>query len=343
MNSNTIPFDIQSNVSLQAKTTFGIDASACQLVDITNVHQLVQIKQNSALSSLPRLVLGGGSNLVLTGDFDGLVLHMALAGRELVAEDDQAFYVRAAAGEGWNEFVQWTLSKGWGGLENLSLIPGSVGAAPIQNIGAYGVEIKDVFHSLNWFEFATETVHTMYRQDCRFTYRDSVFKNELRDLGVILDVTFALPKHWQAKLGYGDVAQSLAGIEAPSAQQVSDAICAIRQSKLPDPKVIGNAGSFFKNPLVSAELRDSLLAAFPQLVSYPQADGRFKLAAGWLIEQAGWKGRALGRAGVYAKQALVLVNLGGATGADVVALSQAVQADVLHKFGVQLEPEPVFV
>jgi UDP-N-acetylmuramate dehydrogenase len=334
---------VQSNVALQAFTTFGIAASARFYLRVTEVAQLQQLNEKPELLGLPLLVLGGGSNIILTRDFPGLVIHIALTERKRINEDDQFIYVRAAAGEVWHDFVQWTLAQGWGGLENLSLIPGSVGAAPIQNIGAYGVEIKDCFHSLTWFEFATGTIHTFALSDCQFAYRDSVFKQNLRDKGVILDVTFALAKQWQAKLSYGDVAQHLQGITLPTPQQISAAICAIRQSKLPDPKSLGNAGSFFKNPLVSADIRSALLTRFPQLVSYPQPDGQFKLAAGWLIEQAGWKGHVAGRVGVYQKQALVLVNLGGASGAEVMALAQEIQADVEQQFGVQLDIEPVLI
>jgi len=334
---------IQSNVSLRFFTTFGIAASARFYLHVMEVAQLQQLNQLPELAGLPRLILGGGSNLILTRDFPGLVLHIALTGRGRVNEDDQFTYVRAAAGEVWHGFVQWTLTQGWGGLENLSLIPGSVGAAPIQNIGAYGVEIKDCFHSLSWFEFATGKIHTFTHADCQFAYRDSVFKHALRDQGVILDVTFALAKSWQPKLSYGDVAQNFHDIATPTPQQISTAICAIRQEKLPDPKIIGNAGSFFKNPLVSAEIRTVLLTRFPQLVSYPQAAGQYKLAAGWLIENAGWRGRVLGRVGVYQKQALVLVNLGGASGAEVIALAQEIQADVRRQFGVSLEVEPVLI
>jgi len=341
----SLPQLLQSNVPLRSFTTFGIAACAQFYLRVTEVAQLQQLSQLSELTDLPRLILGGGSNLILTRDFPGLVLHIASTGRERVREDEQFIYVRAAAGEVWHDFVLWTLAQGWGGLENLSLIPGSVGAAPMQNIGAYGVELKDSFHSLSWFEFATGTIHTLTHADCQFAYRDSVFKHALRDQGVILDVTFALAKQWQAKLGYGEVANALQEVEKLTPQQISAAICAIRHSKLPDPNVIGNAGSFFKNPLVSAEVCAALLARFPHLVNYPQTDGQYKLAAGWLIELAGWKGRVLdgGRVGVYQKQALVLVNLGGATGSEVIALAQKIQADVQLQFGVSLEIEPVLI
>ena len=343
MPTDSIAQFVQSQVSLQSLTTFGINASASSYLRVTQLSQLQQLIDCPALAKLPRLVLGGGSNIILQADFPGIVLHMALRGRELLAQDAHYYYVRAAAGEGWSDFVQWTLAQGWGGLENLSAIPGSVGAAPMQNIGAYGSELKDFFHSLSWFEFSSGQIHTLNLAGCQFAYRDSVFKRELRDAGVILDVTFCLPKQWQPKLAYGELAHALAAVAAPDAQQISAAICAIRKNKLPDPAQTGNAGSFFKNPLVSAELRDQLLLRYRKLVSYLQADGQYKLAAGWLIEQAGWKGRSMGHVGVYAKQALVLVNLGSATGSEVMALAQAIQADVFLQFGVQLEVEPVFI
>ncbi len=336
----------QSNVSLQSFNTLGIAALARFYLRVTAIDQLQLLKhqlKQAHLGDIPCLVLGGGSNLVLTQDFPGMVLHIALMGRECIVETDEFVYVRAAAGESWHEFVQWTLAQGWGGLENLSLIPGCVGAAPIQNIGAYGVEISHYFHSLSWFEFSTEKVHTLTASDCKFGYRDSIFKHALFGKGVILDVTFALPKQWQAQINYGEIAHALENIANPTPQQISSVICSIRQSKLPDPKLLGNVGSFFKNPVVSAQLRDYLLAGFPSLVSYPQLNGQYKLAAGWLIDQLGWKGRKLGRAGVYEKQALVLVNLGGACGNEIVNLAQNIQADVNLKFGVQLEIEPVVI
>jgi len=332
---------IQTDFDLQSLNTFGIAARARFYIRITRLEELFSLNQIPELAGLPRLILGGGSNIILTDDFPGVVLHMALSGRSMIAEDDQYRYVQAGAGESWHRFVQWTLEQGWGGLENLSLIPGSVGAAPIQNIGAYGVELKDYFQSLNWYEFSTGQIRNL--TDPQFSYRDSVFKHGLRDRGVILNVTFALPKQWQPHLGYGDVATALQGCPQPTPQQISRAICAIRQSKLPDPGAIGNVGSFFKNPAVSAAQLDVLRQACPDIVSYAQADGRFKLAAGWLIERAGWRGYASGRVGVYAKQALVLINAGGATGADVVALADRIMADVQQRFGVDLEIEPVFV
>ncbi len=339
------PIPFQRDFSLRQLNTFGIEASAQAYLPVNDVDILLAVRHDPQLSRLPRLVLGGGSNLLLTQDFPGLVLHLCSKGRQIVDEDEAYIYVKAAAGENWHGFVQWTLDLGLGGLENLSLIPGSVGAAPIQNIGAYGVEVKDRFHSLTAFDFIEGQTITLDNAACHFGYRDSIFKQQWRDRMVVLDVTFALPKQWHANMQYADVMQELAlrGIATPTSRDIGDVVIAIRTRKLPDPAQIGNAGSFFKNPIVAAAQRDSLLAQHAQLVSYAQADGSYKLAAGWLIDQCGWKGKSLGAAGVYDKQALVLVNRGGASGLEMVALAQAIQADVQAKFGVLLEPEPVFV
>jgi UDP-N-acetylmuramate dehydrogenase len=335
--------DIAHDFPLATLNTFGIAARARRYLRVTSASDLAQVLADPATRALPRLVLGGGSNLLFTRDFDGLVLHMALSGRELRGEAGGAILVRAAAGENWHDFVQWTLAQGLGGLENLSLIPGTVGAAPIQNIGAYGAEIKDVFHSLTVFDMATGDERVLSGADCRFGYRDSIFKHADGAGLVVLDVTFALPAAWQPNLRYAELAHELAGIDTPTPRQVSDAVIAIRRRKLPDPAVIGNAGSFFKNPVVAGEQCERLLQAYPNLVHHRQPDGSEKLAAGWLIDQCGWKGRSMGAAGVYPKQALVLVNNGGATGSDVVQLARAIQRDVLERYGVELEPEPIFI
>lgn len=335
---------LQRNFSLRQFNTFGIDARAQAYLPVSGVDSLLAVRSDARLARLPRLILGGGSNLLLTRDFPGLVLHLCNRGMQIIGEDAAFVYVQAAAGESWQHLVAWTLDLGLGGLENLSLIPGSVGAAPIQNIGAYGIEIKDRLHSLTAFDFNSGQTRILDRAACHFGYRDSIFKQELQN-HVVLAVRFALPKQWQPDLQYAELRLELEqrGKATPSARDIADAVSAIRRRKLPDPAQIGNAGSFFKNPIVQAAQRTMLLAQHPQLPSYPQPDGSYKLAAGWLIEQCGWKGKSLGAAGVYQKQALVLVNHGGASGADIVALAQAIQADVLARFGVALEPEPVFI
>ena len=339
---------LQAAAALRALNTLALPASATWLARIDDVRQLAALRADPRLAGRPRFILGGGSNIVLAGDFDGLMLQVALTGRACVAEDTDAWYVRAGAGESWHDFVQWTLAQGWPGLENLSLIPGTVGAAPIQNIGAYGLEVAERFHSLRAIDLVDGQERSFAASDCRFGYRDSVFKQEgwHRDgRFLIVDVTFRLPKRWQPVTRYADVANELAArdIAAPTARDIADAVIAIRRRKLPDPATLPNTGSFFQNPLVDGAVAAALHTAHPALPQYPQADGRVKLAAGWLIEQAGWKGKDLGPAGMYEQQALVLVNRGGATGSDVCALAAAVQADVAALFGVTLVPEPIYL
>ena len=340
-----IQLSILPDFSLQCLNTFGLDARARAYLRVTCVDQLAAVMADPQLSAMPRLVLGGGSNIVLTGDVDALVLHMCIEGKAIVGHEHGCTLVRSGAGENWHAFVQYTLAQGLGGLENMALIPGTVGASPIQNIGAYGAEVKDSFHCLTVFDLASGQCRTMDAEACRFGYRDSIFKRAEGEGLVIVDVTFALPHAWQPNLRYGELAQAVAeaGLEAPTAVQISALVEAIRRRKLPDPTVIGNAGSFFKNPIVSQQQCAALLDAFPRLVHHAQADGTEKLAAGWLIDQCGWKGKTMGRAGVYPKQALVLVNNGGATGGEVIALARAIQADVLARYGVQLDTEPVFI
>lgn len=334
---------LQFDVSLRARNTFGVEARANAYLPVSSVAMLRTVRDDAGLAAMPRFVLGGGSNLLLTRDLDALVLHMVNRGIAVIGEDPDHVFVCAQAGESWHALVQWTLAQGLGGLENLSLIPGSVGAAPIQNIGAYGGELADCFHALQAFDFDSGQVLTLTREACAFAYRDSIFKQALRDRVAIINITVALPKRWQANLRYVELADALAPISNPSAIDISEAVMAIRRRKLPDPAVMGNAGSFFKNPVVSAAQRDALLLAYPQLVSYEQANGSVKLAAGWLIDQCGWKGRSLGAAGVHDRQALVLVNRGGATGEEMVQLAERIQTDVALRFGVNLEIEPVVV
>ncbi len=336
---------LRHDVSLRELNTFGIDAHAHSFVRVNSVADLEAIAADPHRSVMPRLILGGGSNLLLTKDVAGLVLHMTNTGRMVVGESEQQVIVRAEAGENWHDLVQWTLAQGLPGLENLSLIPGSVGAAPIQNIGAYGSELAEFFHSLTLFDFVTRKTRVLSRDDCHFGYRDSILKHALRDRVAIINVSFALPRQWHPNLRYAELATELAtrNVSDPTAQDIANAVIAIRRRKLPDPAEIGNAGSFFKNPVVSQAHHAQLVAKYPQLVSYAQPDGSIKLAAGWLIDQCGWKGRSLGAAGVHEKQALVLVNRGGATGAAVLALAEKISDDVLARFGVSLETEPVIV
>lgn len=341
---------LRSEVDLSTLTTLALPGRARWFAKIDALPSLLALLADlpAAVRAAPRLILGGGSNLVLNGDFPGLVLKMAISGRRLLGEDTEAWYVEADGGENWHDFVQWTLAQGWPGLENLSLIPGTVGAAPIQNIGAYGLEVGEFLHEVQAIDMNSGEQAVFDHLSCRFGYRDSVFKQEgWQQSGryAITAVSFRLPKRWQARTNYADVQQELAAhaIATPDARQIADAVIAVRQRKLPDPAQLANAGSFFKNPVVAAALAARLAQQYPALAQYPQADGTVKLAAAWLIEQAGWKGRQLGPVGMYAKQALVLVNHGGATGAEVRALAQAVQADVQQRFGVHLEAEPVFV
>lgn len=327
------------------RNTFGFDVKARVAARVTCAAQFAALHRDERVANLPVLVLGGGSNVVFTRDFDGLVLLDEIAGLQVVREDDDAWYVEAGGGENWHAFVAWTLENGMPGLENLALIPGTVGAAPIQNIGAYGLEMRTYFDSLVAVELATGRSERFDAAHCAFGYRDSFFKREGRGRFAIASVTFRLPKRWTPRLAYADVTRELdaRGIapDAATPRDVFDAVVAIRRAKLPDPLVLGNAGSFFKNPVIDAGPFDALRARAPDVVSYPQPDGRVKLAAGWLIDRCGWKGRALGNAAVHDRQALVLVNRGGATGAEVLALARAIQDDVRERFGVELEPEPV--
>jgi UDP-N-acetylmuramate dehydrogenase len=326
---------------LRAFNTFGLASQAHAFVTLSTVSQL------NALSELAThysrvLVLGGGSNMVLPERVEGLIIKVALPGMRLLEDGPTARIIEVGAGEPWHGVVASCVTNGWPGLENLSLIPGTAGAAPVQNIGAYGVELADRFHSLSAWNFQTRQMVEMSAADCRFAYRDSVFKQAPPGRWLIVAVRLALPKPWTPMLDYPDLQRVFAPTStSPQAQDIFRAVCDIRRTKLPDPAVTGNAGSFFKNPLVDAKTRDALCARFPGLVSYLQAGGRYKLAAGWLIDQCGWKGRQLGAAAVHDRQALVLVNRGGAKAGDIMALARAIQNDVAQKYGVALEPEPL--
>jgi UDP-N-acetylmuramate dehydrogenase len=343
----------ERNVPLQTCNTFGIVAKAHTLVRIRGQADVEAVLADPELGPAPKFVLGGGSNVVLTGDVKPVVLKVEITGHRLVADTPKAWIVEAGAGENWHKFVTWTLAQGWPGLENLALIPGTVGASPVQNIGAYGVELQDRFASLDAIDLSTGQLFTLDAAQCAFGYRDSVFKHTssgVNGLGLvgralILRVRFALPKPWKPVLGYLDLERKMAetGIMEPDARQICGWVCAIRRAKLPDPAVIGNAGSFFKNPTVTPEQCADIIARDPKVVHYPMADGSIKLAAGWLIDACGWKGKTVGHAAVYEKQALVLVNHGGATGGEVVTLARAIQTSVYERFGIRLEPEPVVV
>ncbi|MCM2297091.1 UDP-N-acetylmuramate dehydrogenase [Rhodoferax sp.] len=355
---------VQKNVPLQPFNTFHIVAKARALVHIRDASDVQALLADPKWAAARKFVLGGGSNIVLTGDVKALVLKVEVMGRRLVQETSKAFIVEAGAGENWHDFVTWTLSQGYPGLENMALIPGTVGASPVQNIGAYGVELQDRFESLDAIDLQTGQLFTLNAAQCAFGYRDSVFKHAsasdalaghqavgLKDRALILRVRFTLPKPWKPVLGYADIDKKMAeqGVSQPSAQQLYDWVCAIRRAKLPDPDVIGNAGSFFKNPTVSPEQCADIIAREPKLVHYVLADGSVKLAAGWLIDACGWRGKSVGQAGVYEKQALVLVNRGtgmegsGATGGEVMTLAKAIQTSVYERFGIRLETEPVII
>ena len=330
---------------LRGLNTFGVEARARWFCRVRSADDLAALTADPRLAGLPRLVLGGGSNLLLTRDFDGLVIKVDVPGLRELGESADAWLVEVGAGENWHATVERLLTMGRPGLENLALIPGSCGAAPVQNIGAYGLELAQRFDSLAAWDFASQRLVRMTAAECAFGYRDSLFKRALAGHLLILSVTLALPKRWRPLEGYADVARELneRGMTRADARAIFDAVVAIRRRKLPDPAVIGNAGSFFKNPIVAREEHQALIARYPSLVGYPQPGGSVKLAAGWLIEAVGLKGATRGRAGVYEKQALVLVNRGGATGAEILAMAREVQDKVAETFGVRLEPEPVIV
>ncbi|HVG05865.1 MAG TPA: UDP-N-acetylmuramate dehydrogenase [Burkholderiaceae bacterium] len=331
---------VERDVSLRPFNTFGIDASAALFARIHSVEDLERVFGDPRVAGAPLLVLGGGSNVLFTDDFDGCVLKVEIPGVQR-EDDGLAWRVRVGAGENWHAIVERLIDESVPGLENLALIPGSVGAAPIQNIGAYGVELAERFDCLQVWDFESQTLHTLTADECGFGYRDSVFKRD-NDARLIVSVTFALPRRWQPVTGYADVENELRtrNIAQPQPRDIFAAVVAIRQRKLPDPTRIGNAGSFFKNPVISREQRTALIDRHPSLVSYDIGGGRYKLAAGWLIDACGLRGAVRGQAAVYERQALVLVNLGHATGAEILALAREVQDAVRARFGIELEPEP---
>jgi UDP-N-acetylmuramate dehydrogenase len=335
---NYSTMNIQTNFSLKKYNTFGIEAKAKQFVSVSSIAELKEVlTENDDI-----FILGGGSNMLLTQDIQKLVVHVNLKGREIVEENDHFAIVKAQAGENWHEFVLWCIDQNFGGIENLSLIPGNVGTTPIQNIGAYGVEIKDTMFSCEALNLKTLEIETFTNAQCKFEYRESVFKNELKNQYIITSVCFKLTKkNHKVSTTYGAIETELQhqNIQNPTLKDVSDAVIAIRQSKLPDPKELGNSGSFFKNPIIAIEAYEKAKALHPEMPHYVVSETEVKVPAGWLIEQAGFKGKRFGDAGVHKNQALVLVNYGTATGAEIVALSRNIQQTILEKFGIAIEAE----
>ncbi len=337
---------MKTNVSLRPYNSFGFDAIAKYFVEINTIDDLQTLIQSGVLQKHKTLILSGGNNILFQKDvFDGLVVYINTKGIDIPREDGNEVVVRAQAGEDWPEFVRFCVSKGWHGVENLAHIPGKVGAAPVQNIGAYGMELKDSFLQCKAVDLTTGDTKVFAKEDCRFGYRESIFKHELRGRYVITSVDFLLKKNAPLHLEYGNIRSYLEqnGIENPSLQQLHDAICAIRDAKLPDVKQIGSAGSFFKNPVISIEQFEALQQHYPSIPHYPDTEGMVKVPAGWLIEQAGWKGWRDEHVGVYNKQALVLVHYGGGTGLDIVELAHKIQDSVEKKFGIRISPEVNFV
>ncbi|MBE0639160.1 MAG: UDP-N-acetylmuramate dehydrogenase [Bacteroidales bacterium] len=332
---------IKENFPLKQFNTFGIDVKAKYFVELKNDDEIVSFISKGFWRDKKFLILNGGSNILFTKDFDGVVMKIITRGIELKDETEESTLVKAKAGENWHQFVCWCISANLGGLENLSLIPGNVGAAPIQNIGAYGVEQKDVFESLEALEMNSCKIITFNRKECKFGYRSSIFKKELKNKYIILSVTYRLSKKPVFNTGYGDIQRELAGAgdKELTLKKISDAICRIRSSKLPDPVKIGSAGSFFKNPAISREKYIDLLKKYPGLPGYPGEKGGYKIPAGWMIDHLGWKGFRHGDAGVCATQALVLVNYGHADGSEILKLAQKIQESVETEFGIILEPE----
>lgn len=331
----------QNNVALKSFNTFGFDIQAQHYQAIARAQDLQELYEAGDFHSQHWGILGGGSNITFTQDFEGLLLHNKILGKTVISETEQEILVEFGGGENWHESVLFALENGWGGLENLSLIPGTVGACPIQNIGAYGVEIKDCFHALTAFHIPTGEFHTLSNAECGFGYRDSIFKREKKGQYFITSVQFKLSKNPVIKTQYGDIQATLDGwnIDNPTIRDISNAVIHIRQSKLPNPAEIGNCGSFFKNPVVDSHIIPALITRYPDLKTFPAGEGLTKVPAGWLIEKAGWKGFKRNHIGVHAKQALVLVNYGGGTGAEIIALAREIQADVQQKFGIELEME----
>ena len=331
---------ILHNSSLKKYNTFGIDVKAKTFISVETIEDLKTVLQKNYAEDL--FILGGGSNMLLTRDIDSTVLHIGLKGKQIIEETEADVLIEINAGENWHEIVLWTLENNWGGFENLSLIPGNIGTAPIQNIGAYGTEIKDNLVAVKAIDIQTLEIREFSNEECSFGYRDSIFKNKEKGKYIILSVTFKLNKiEHQVKTNYGTIAQALEemGIKDPTIKDVSDAVIKIRQEKLPDPRILGNSGSFFKNPVVKKDELEKLKNIYPEIPSYEVGAGEYKIPAGWLIEKAGLNGFREGDAGVHKNQALVLVNYGAATGTEILELAKKVQREVFNKFEVELQPE----
>jgi UDP-N-acetylmuramate dehydrogenase len=332
---------IIENYPLLNLNTFGLNIKAKYFTSINTVNELIEIKKTNEFKDLELLVLGGGSNILFTKDFDGLVILNNIKGKEIIVQNHHSVFLKIGAGENWHELVMYCVDKGWGGIENLSLIPGNTGTAPMQNIGAYGVEIKETFVELEALEILSGKIVKFNNSDCEFGYRESVFKNKMKNQYIILNITLELKKNPVFNINYGDVKTILENqnIKNPSIKDVSNAIISIRRSKLPDPKKIGNSGSFFKNPIVSLKKLKLIKNKYPKIISYKINENEFKIAAGWMIEIAGWKGKRFNNFGVHEKQALVLVNYGLANGMEIFNLSEKIILDIKNKFGITLERE----
>lgn len=331
---------IQTNFSLKNYNTFGIEAKAKEFVTVHSTDELIEILQQNPTSK--KFILGGGSNMLLTQDIDALVIHLDLKGKKVIDENDDFVWVESQAGENWHEFVLWTIEQNFGGLENLSLIPGNVGTTPIQNIGAYGVEIKDTFVLCEAIHIETQELLVFTNEKCKFGYRESIFKNEIKDEFIITSVVFKLTKHnHKLNTSYGAIEAELEKqhIKNPSLKDVSNAVIAIRQSKLPNPKELGNSGSFFKNPVILKSDFEKIQQKFPDMPHYVVSETEVKVPAGWLIEQAGFKGKRFGDAGIHKNQALVLVNYGNATGQEILEVSKNIQKTIFETYGISIEAE----
>ena len=333
--------NIIENYPLLKLNTFGIDVKAKYFVSINTVNELIELTKTKVFKDLRLLILGGGSNILFTKDYDGLIILNNIKGKEIIDQTQQSIFLKIGAGENWHELVMYTVDNGWGGIENLSLIPGNTGTAPMQNIGAYGVEIKETFVELEALEISSGKIIKFNNSDCEFGYRESIFKNKIKNQYIILNITLELKKNPVLNINYGDVKAILESqnIKNPAIKEVSNAIISIRQSKLPDPKKIGNSGSFFKNPIVSLNQLEFIKKKYPNVVNYEINENEFKIAAGWMIEKAGWKGRKFNNYGVHEKQALVLVNYGLANGMEIFNLSEEIILDIKDKFGITLERE----